>query len=130
MADNTTQSPARETLQERLRSTTQQMADNSSCPMKLWNQHSSNCLQAVDALDAAEARIKELETELDKAEDKISEIEGVWPDWAEKLLDIIYPRECRAWEDQFDLPEDLQEWLRHHETALRRTALKGAQSNG
>jgi len=40
-----------ETLQDRLRRTTEAMASSASVQMDLWNEHSNACLEAADALD-------------------------------------------------------------------------------
>ena len=53
-----------EKLSERLRRTTQAMANAASGNMSLWYRHSNACLEAADALDAKDAEIERLKLEL------------------------------------------------------------------
>lgn len=62
-----TSAPVADELAERLRSTTEEMANRASVPMDLWGRHSNACLDAVARIAALEAEItalRERETKL------------------------------------------------------------------
>lgn len=47
-------------LAERLRSTTQLMANVASVPMGVWDRHSNTCLEAVARVERLEAALREI----------------------------------------------------------------------
>jgi len=81
-------------LEERLRSTTQEMATTCGVPMELWDRHSNAVLEAADALSSARAEGWKAgieaakQTAIDATHDH-PELVGSWNDACEYIATAI-----------------------------------------